>query len=236
MAAGKVASPATGKLESLPKPILISIEGCIGAGKTTIIDFLKRSEPDIVFIDEPVGVWQALKNEQGEDLLQVFYRDNKRYSYTFQNCALLSRALKISNCIDEWRATNPTKNKIFITERCLSTDYNVFAKMLYNDGKMDLMEWDLYKMWYDHIEKTSPKLSGVIYLDVSPAVCKQHIEKRNRAGEHNISMDYLNRLTKYQDEWLLAARHSFELLHLRNSYELSLVLYNIKIFIDNLME
>jgi deoxyadenosine/deoxycytidine kinase len=146
----------------------------------------------------------------------------------------LSRALKISKCIDDWRATNPTKNKIFITERCLSTDYNVFAKMLYDDGKMDLMEWDLYKMWYNHIEKTSPKLSGVIYLDVSPAICKQHIEKRNRAGEHNISMAYLCRLTKYQDEWLLTHNHPFKLLHLRSSMDLNLILHNIEIFINTL--
>jgi deoxyadenosine/deoxycytidine kinase len=191
-----------------PRPIIISIEGCIGAGKTTVIEALKtKFGDDIQFIDEPVKMWQSLKNEQGNDLLQVFYEDNKRYSYTFQNCALLTRAIMIQKCIDDWLATSPTKNKIFITERSLPTDYNVFAKMLRDDGMMDKMEWDLYKMWYEHIEKTSAQLTGIIYLVVDYNTCKQRIEKRNRAGEDKISLEYLKKLIKYQNEWLLSDKN-----------------------------
>ena len=76
---------------ALPKPLLISIEGNIGAGKSTLLDALRESNPDWVFIDEPVGVWSAFRNEGGENMLEVFYRDRKRWSYTFQNCALLTR-------------------------------------------------------------------------------------------------------------------------------------------------
>lgn len=78
-----------------PKPILISIEGDIGAGKSTLIQYLKERNPTWNFIDEPVGTWTSLKTDEGENLLELFYKDQKRYSYTFQNCALLSRAMNI---------------------------------------------------------------------------------------------------------------------------------------------
>jgi len=196
---------------STPKPILVSIEGCIGSGKSTLINKLKADERcDYEFIDEPVGIWQSLKNEDGEDLLQVFYKDNKRYSYTFQNCALLSRAIIIQNHITKWKSTNPTKNRVFITERCIETDYNVFALMLRDNNMMDGIEWDLYKMWYNYIS-TNPlglPLSGVIHLDIPVKTCMNNIKKRNRLGEENIDQTYIESLIKYQNEWLYSNEKS----------------------------
>ena len=43
--------------------MLISIEGNIGSGKSTIIDFLKSLNNDnIVFVDEPVDEWLNIKS------------------------------------------------------------------------------------------------------------------------------------------------------------------------------
>ena len=85
---------------SAPQPILITIEGDIGAGKSTLIVKLKTAHPYWHFIDEPVGTWLVLQTEGGANLLELFYKDKSRYSYTFQNCALLIRALNIKKTID----------------------------------------------------------------------------------------------------------------------------------------
>ena len=77
--------------DDVPTPFLVSLEGNIGAGKSTLLAELRRLHPDWYFIDEPVDTWTALKNDEGESLLEIFYADKKRWSYTFQNCALLSR-------------------------------------------------------------------------------------------------------------------------------------------------
>ena len=48
-------------------PLIVSVEGNIGAGKTTIIDKLQekmRSNKDILFLREPVDVWEGIKNNQ----------------------------------------------------------------------------------------------------------------------------------------------------------------------------
>lgn len=48
------------------RPILISIEGNIGAGKSTLIESLKLQHPTWNFVDEPVGLWSSLKNDAGK--------------------------------------------------------------------------------------------------------------------------------------------------------------------------
>ncbi len=182
--------------------VLVSLEGSIGSGKSTLINALKERHPDWHFIDEPVSTWQALKNEAGEDLLQVFYKDIKRYSYTFQNCALLSRAINIQKKIEAWRASGCVGSCVFVTERCLETDYHVFAQMLKDDGMMDSMEWGLYKMWYDYIKDMSTALTGIVYVNTPPDICADRIKERGRSGEENISGAYLQNLDKYQRTWL----------------------------------
>lgn len=186
---------------------LVSVEGDIGAGKSTLIEKLKSLHPEWHFIDEPVGTWMGLKTEDGKNLLELFYSDKARYSYTFQNCALLSRALNIKNTIDNWKKVcllNPeeAQNNVFITERCLETDYYVFAQMLRDDGLMNLMEWDLYKMWYNYVKEQSPSLSGIVYVSTPPHICHERIRERGRKGEDAIPLEYLANLDKYQKTWL----------------------------------
>ena len=43
--------------------MIITIEGNIGSGKSTIINYLKTiNNKDIVFIDEPVNEWLNIKS------------------------------------------------------------------------------------------------------------------------------------------------------------------------------
>ncbi len=188
------------------KPLLISIEGDIGSGKSTLLRELREKYPEYHFIDEPLSTWTALKNDEGESLLHVFYKDIRRYAYTFQNCAILSRAQNIRRAVAEWQRScesDPTKaaNNVFITERCLETDKNVFAQMLRDDRKMDLLEWDLYNRWYEMLDGVA-NVDGLIYVDTSPEVCFERIKCRGRDGEEEIPLDYLRQLDRYHARWI----------------------------------
>ena len=186
--------------------ILISVEGNVGAGKSTLIELLKDRHKDWNFIAEPVDMWSSIKNERGESLLEVYYRDRKRWSYSFQSCALLSRFQNIQNAMT---ALSPRGGggggfrPVFVTERCVDTDYFVFAQMLRDQGMMDKIEFDLYDRLYRHL-RTSMKapLTAIIHVDTSPAECLARIKTRNRAGESNISLDYLTDIEKYQLKWI----------------------------------
>ena len=68
--------------------MIISIEGNIGSGKSKFIQLFKKYLNDettfsdkFVFLSEPVDEWINTKNENNENILEVFYKDRKRWSY-----------------------------------------------------------------------------------------------------------------------------------------------------------
>ena len=48
---------------------IISIEGNIGSGKTTLFEKLKTDihDPNVVFLREPVDIWNHIKNKEDEE-------------------------------------------------------------------------------------------------------------------------------------------------------------------------
>jgi len=181
--------------------ILVSIEGNIGAGKSTLLKRLRADHPDWVFIDEPVDTWTSLTQEDGKNLLQAFYEDKVRWAYTFQNVALLSRFKNIESCITKKMSTT-TGPVVFVTERCLDTDHEVFAKMLCADGTMSKLEYDLYQRWFNLLGTSATPLSAIIYCNTTPSVCAERICVRNRKGEEGIPLPYLEDLDRFQRNWV----------------------------------
>ena len=204
------------------KPILISIEGNIGAGKSYLLSHLRKAHPEWCFIDEPVEFWESLKNDSKQSLLEVFYQDQRRWSYTFQNCALLSRFNNIETAITDYsinaqakylkeqellpeserQVLNTIVPQVFITERCLDTDHEVFAKMLHADGQLDNLEYDLYQRWFNLLGKSATPLSAIVYVDTVPTTCSERITLRSRDGEGGIPLAYLTSLDSFQRDWI----------------------------------
>lgn len=200
-------------LSSRPS-ILISVEGNVGAGKSTLIEFLKDRHKDWTFIAEPVDEWSSIKNDRGESLLEVYYKDKERWSYSFQGCALLSRFQNIQRALSIPSKSNDTgalssgegginQRSVFVTERCLDTDYHVFAKMLRDQGLIDKLEFELYDRLYRHLQSSMiTPLSAIILVDTCPEECLKRIRIRNRVGESTVSLEYLSTLEKYQQGWM----------------------------------
>ena len=190
----------------MTKPILVSLEGLIASGKSTFLTKLKEQLPHLHFIDEPVDQWQEFRNDTGETMLEIFYKDRQRWSYTFQNMALITRVRAINRAIAKWEEdcrANPElkKNNIFVTERCIETDFNVFAKMLHEDGSIQKVEWDIYRQWYRFLTQEC-KLSGIVYINCTVEKCMERISLRNRGGEDNIPLDYMKQLHNYHESWI----------------------------------
>lgn len=184
-------------------PLLVSIEGNIGAGKTTLLSKLRKSHPEWIAIDEPVDTWSKIKNDNDESILEVFYKDRKRWSYTFQNCALLTRYQNIESAVKEAKERSIDGGvQVFLTERCLDTDYHVFTKMLKAEGSIDSLELELYERLLVQLKSTATPLSAIVHVNSSPSLCAQRIRMRGRNGEEAITMDYLNSLDSVQTKWV----------------------------------
>lgn len=181
-------------------PIIISLDGNIGAGKSTLLAEIRNRLHDVHIVDEPVGQWTALKNAEGKNLLELFYEDKKRWSYTFQNCAILTRLKNIQDAVENLDSTLKGP-QVIITERSVLTDKHVFAEMLYDAGDIDPLEWELYESWFNIFGKKHP-VKAIIYISTSSNTSKERIQIRNRQGEDRIGIDYLDALDKQHKKWI----------------------------------
>ena len=199
---------------------VISIEGNIGSGKSTLLSHLKQSlseknVPEIIFLQEPVDEWENIKDEQGNTMIQKFYGDQTKYSFSFQMMAYISRLALLKKSIEE----NP--NAIVITERSLFTDKFVFAKMLYDSKKMESVEYQIYLKWFDNFVNDFP-INCTIYVKTDPDMCHARIARRSRSGESTISLDYLNDCHKYHESMMqVHASKSHNILELNGNLEIS---------------
>jgi deoxyadenosine/deoxycytidine kinase len=181
------------------KPIIISIEGNIGSGKSTMLKHIQEHFKEWNIVDEPVDSWLSMKDENGVSLLELFYTDKKRWSYTFQNSAFITRYTNMMNAIQESKTNN--KSNIFITERCVLTDRYVFAEMLRDSNCLNPLEWELYTKWFNWFSSYTP-INGLIYVNTEFNTCNDRIKWRSRKGEESIPVDYLNSLETQHEKWL----------------------------------
>jgi deoxyadenosine/deoxycytidine kinase len=188
--------------------IIVSIEGNIGSGKSTLLSNLHKHYKDIgnvVFLKEPVDEWEKIKDEKGITMLEKFYADQEKYSFPFQMMAYVSRLKVLRDALKDIREkTNKNgtnKKTIIITERSLYTDKMVFAKMLYDSGKIEYINYQIYLNWFNTFSEEFP-VDKIVYVKTSPARCYSRIIKRNREGESVIPLDYLNSCNNYHDTML----------------------------------
>jgi len=189
---------------------IISIEGNIGSGKSTLLRKIQywakeNKYSHIYFALEPVDDWNKIRDNNGETILSKFYKDQEKYAFPFQMMAFITRYNKIQELIDEItenqkksNVLGPIEKSIIITERCLYTDKYVFAKMLYDDDKIDEVNYQIYNSWFETFAKKIP-INEVIYIDTPYTICDERIKNRNRAGESSIPMDYLKRCEEYHN-------------------------------------
>jgi len=183
----------------MPKPIIVSLEGNIGAGKSTILEQMQvrfSNHKNWVFLKEPVDLWAQIKDKNGETMLSKFYSDPSKYSFSFQIMAYTTRLHLLRELIRE----NP-ECKVIICERSLDADKHIFAKMLYDDGKMEDVMYQIYETYFSEYEGDY-HLDGLVYINASAEICNQRIQKRSRDGESLIPLAYLEQCRNYHENWI----------------------------------
>lgn len=188
--------------------MIFSLEGNIGSGKSTILQNLitrLNGNNSIIFLQEPVTEWEKIKDSSGTTILEKFYGNQEKYAFSFQMMAYISRLALLKKTIKE----NPDCH--IVTERSINTDKNVFAKMLYEDDKIEEVNYQIYQKWFDEfIEDTF--IDGIIYIKASGKTCFDRVKKRSRTGESNIPVEYLERCGNEHDNWIINNYHGPKLV------------------------
>lgn len=181
------------------QPRFISIEGNIGSGKSTVLQVIREQFPSLTILDEPLSEWQKVGANQNINLLGMYYQDPKRWGFTFQIYAFMTR-------LNKWREYSQLVGQgIRISERSLLSDRYIFASIMRDTHLLDEAEHSIYLHFYDHLVRINDivDLYGVIYIRCPPEICAERIKKRSREGEDSIPLDYLSKIHEKHEDWLV---------------------------------
>ena len=188
-------------MSSAPIP-LIFIEGGIGCGKSTLVRhmqcYCEKNNLKFLTIQEPVDVWSTIKNKDGKTMIESFYEDQMKHAFAFQMMAYISRLQRLQEACENAKGNYD----LIICERSLDTDKHVFCKMLYDEGKIDTYGFQIYNKWFEHFQSFAEH-KKFVYLKTDYTKCAQRVQKRQRPGESEISVEYLKMNNEYHDQWLL---------------------------------
>jgi deoxyadenosine/deoxycytidine kinase len=167
----------------------IAVAGNIGSGKTTLTTLLAKQfkwEPHYEDVDD-------------NPYLNDFYEDMQRWSFNLQIYFLNSRFSQVARIMKT--------NKTIIQDRTIYEDTNIFAPNLHAMGLMTTRDFKNYQDLFNLMVEFIKPPDLLIYLRGSvPSLVKQ-IEKRGRAYENSIRIDYLKRLNERYEAWISTYDH-----------------------------
>ncbi|GAB1602913.1 thymidine kinase 2, mitochondrial-like, partial [Argonauta hians] len=177
--------------KNLPKRIVVSVEGNIGCGKTTLLNYLNQFE-DIETVQEPIQQWIDV---DGHNSLEYLYQNPPRWSFTFNNHALLTRADL---------HTRPQSKTIRMLERSVFSTYHCFIRNNYLSKELNGLEYAVLRKWFQWlIHKHDFSLNQIVYLQADPQICFERLKKRSRREEDLVPKSLLEKLHKIHEEWLI---------------------------------
>lgn len=194
----------------------ISVDGLIGAGKSTLINKLVTNSSllnkiNFIVIKEPIDIWTNLnfENQNAPEInfLKLFYEDQKKYGTLFQIFVLATRYKLYENTIKSLNLNpNSKKINILIFDRSLESTM-LFTNILHQDNSINNIQFKIIQLLYNEYIKFLPKIDIRIFLDVHPKKAKQQIDLRNRDGENNITLEYLNKLYIQHQKYFQENKH-----------------------------
>jgi len=158
----------------------VTIEGNIGAGKTTLAKLLT---------EEFNG--QIVLERFDNPFLSKFYDDPSKYAFQLEMAFLLERYQQLNTFF-----SSPN-----IFSRFVVTDYIFTKSLLFAKINLSNEEYTLYRNFFQLINKKLPDPDIIFYLHAESDSLIRNIRKRGRPYEQSISKNYLQRIEKMYFEY-----------------------------------
>ena len=149
----------------------ITIEGNIGAGKTTLSHLLSRY----------FNARLVLEEFADNPFLPKFYENPKLYAFPLELFFMAERYKQLKDLIQQKDLFQSVTISDYLFTKCL-----LFAKVNLPDD-----EFRLYQRLFDIIHQQLLQPDLLIYLHTPVSRLQQNIKKRNRSYEKNIADEYL---------------------------------------------
>jgi deoxyadenosine/deoxycytidine kinase len=162
----------------------IAVAGNIGAGKSTLVEFLCRT----------YGIQPFFEPNDDNPYLPDFYGDMRQWSFHSQ-VFFLSHKFRIHQALDQTPGT-------VVQDRTIYEDAEIFASALHAQGKMSDRDFQTYQELYETILTSLKPPDLMIYLRCSMRTLKRRIKLRGREMEQDIPHRYLKLLNDLYEDWI----------------------------------
>ncbi len=162
----------------------IAIAGNIGSGKTTLTTLLAKH----------YGWTPHFEDVDSNPYLESFYEDMKRWSFNLQIYFLNSRFRQV---VDIRKS-----GKTVIQDRTIYEDAYIFAPNLHDMGLMTNRDFENYLSLFELMASFIQAPDLLIYLRAEVPTLVRQIQKRGRAYESSIRLDYLQSLNDRYEKWI----------------------------------
>ena len=184
------------------EPFVVSVEGNIGAGKSTLMKLLAQ-RPMITALEESVDHWKNVPDcPRPNNLLQLFYETPTRYAASFQTYAMVTQ---------HGNHMAPVPTPVKVIERSLHSSFGVFTELLAKQDKILPIERAVLQHLYTSLKaNTDCTMHCVVYIEVPTSLAAHRISWRGRAeerqdnGELQVDTGYLQRVNTQYDDFLRA--------------------------------
>lgn len=157
----------------------ISIEGNIGAGKTTLCELLK----------ERMGSKLILEQFTDNPFLPFFYENQERYAFPVELFFMSERHKQLQEDLAQGELFSDT----------IISDYYFIKTLLFAKSNLTNEEFRLFKRLFDVLNSTFIEPDLLVYIHRPIEELLASIQKRGRNMEQDISPDYL---LKIQNSYL----------------------------------
>ena len=157
------------------EPRFIAIEGCIGAGKTSLVNLLGKQ----------FDAQTVREVDEENPFISRFYQDRDSFGFQTQIFFLLNRYNQYMNL-----------NQRDLFSSVVLVDYLFQRDRLFATLNLKDQELKLYDQVYSLLSNKVPKPDLVIFLQANTDVLRTRIEKRAREYESFMDPDYLDRVNK----------------------------------------
>ena len=162
----------------------IAVAGNIGSGKTTLTKMLAKR----------YGWTPRFEPVDNNPYLEDFYADMKRWSFNLQIYFLNKRFKEVVEI-------SQSKDTI-IQDRTIFEDARIFAPNLHGQGMMSDRDFQNYTDLFDLMMSLVKLPDLMIYIRSTIPNLVAQIQKRGRAYEQTIQLDYLQGLNNRYEEWI----------------------------------
>jgi deoxyguanosine kinase len=152
----------------------IVIEGCIGAGKTTLAKM----------IGSEYSAEQVLEQFNENPFLAKFYADPVHYAFPVEMTFLMERYRQLKKLLSE---------RDLFTDFVIG-DYFIDKCVIFSRNNLLPDEYNLYRSVFDVLSSYLPKPDIILYLYNDIPRLLRNIAGRGREYERNISADYLEHI------------------------------------------